>query len=241
MHRVYEQFIESLSGSADDKDLQRSMTNLLSAFEVSRFAYLCLSPSNRTQPRYISNYPAVWTSHYLQKQYQKIDPIVTCAGCSDAPFSWGKGFRLGEISADGSRFFDEAAEFGICSGLTIPILDRRGGRAALTFAADEHSPSLLRLADRYTRAFQLVATIYHIQVRRICSGRTVVDGVRLTRREFECLQWASKGKSAWETGQILGITRRTVAFHLDNARAKLGVRTVAQAIARLAASSRQPG
>ena len=238
MQRIYETFIESLSESVDETDLQRTMTNLLVAFDVDRFAYLSLPRTAKDQPRFVANYPAAWTSHYLRRQYQKIDPVITCAGCSDLPFSWGRKFGLDSRSARGIRFFDEAAEFGIRSGLTIPIKDRWGGRAVLTFAADENCPALMRLSDRYSQAIQLVATSYHIQARRICSGQLVIDGIKLTRREFECLQWAAKGKSAWDISQILGIKRRTVAFHLDNARAKLGVRTIAQAVLRLAISRR---
>lgn len=240
MQFIYEEFIESLAESVDEQDLERSMINLLAAFEINRFAYLSQSSSTALPPRYISNYPTAWTSHYLQNRYQMLDPVVACAVRSDVPFNWGRKFALGASSREECKFFHEAAEFGICSGLTIPILDRRGDRAALTFAADEDCPALLRLIDRYTRAFQLVATSYHIQVRRIFSGNNTVDGVKLTPRECECLQWAAKGKSAWETGEILGITRRTVAFHLDNTRAKLGVRTVAQAISRLGSSHKFP-
>jgi DNA-binding CsgD family transcriptional regulator len=47
------------------------------------------------------------------------------------------------------------------------------------------------------------------------------DGV-LTVREVECLRWVSLGKTAEETGTILGISRRTVEFHLGNATQKLG-------------------
>jgi LuxR family transcriptional regulator, activator of conjugal transfer of Ti plasmids len=64
----------------------------------------------------------------------------------------------------------------------------------------------------------------------------IADGASLTPRELECLEWAAQGKSAWEIGRILGISRHTVAFHLDNAKAKLGVRTIVQAVARLTAS-----
>lgn len=63
-----------------------------------------------------------------------------------------------------------------------------------------------------------------------------VDGVRLSPREREALEWAAKGKSAWEIGLILNISRRTAAFHLENAKAKLGVRTICQAVARFAAA-----
>ncbi|ESZ53486.1 helix-turn-helix transcriptional regulator [Mesorhizobium sp. L103C131B0] len=41
-----------------------------------------------------------------------------------------------------------------------------------------------------------------------------MDGISLTPREYECLQWAARGKSAWAIGCILGIKPRTAAFHL---------------------------
>lgn len=44
---------------------------------------------------------------------------------------------------------------------------------------------------------------------------------RITQREIECLQWASIGKTAWEISMILGISERTVGFHLSNAATKL--------------------
>ena len=64
----------------------------------------------------------------------------------------------------------------------------------------------------------------------------MIGGVSLSPREFECLKWAARGKSAWEIGQILGISRHTVATHLQNSKSKLGVRTIVQAVARLTAS-----
>ncbi|HUH89003.1 MAG TPA: helix-turn-helix transcriptional regulator [Pusillimonas sp.] len=46
----------------------------------------------------------------------------------------------------------------------------------------------------------------------------------LSRRELECLHWASLGKTSWEIGAILGITERTINFHIQNACRKLQVR-----------------
>ena len=39
----------------------------------------------------------------------------------------------------------------------------------------------------------------------------------LTLREREVLWWAAQGKSAWESGEILHITERTVDQHTQNA------------------------
>ncbi len=45
---------------------------------------------------------------------------------------------------------------------------------------------------------------------------------QLTEKEKECLRWVSLGKTATESGIILGKSRRTVAFHCNNAVRKLG-------------------
>ncbi|WP_258763314.1 helix-turn-helix domain-containing protein [Bradyrhizobium arachidis] len=47
----------------------------------------------------------------------------------------------------------------------------------------------------------------------------VVDRMLLSPRELEFLERSAHGKSAWEIGNIFGISPRTVGFHLDNARA----------------------
>ncbi|MGP1613498.1 MAG: helix-turn-helix domain-containing protein [Pollutimonas bauzanensis] len=45
----------------------------------------------------------------------------------------------------------------------------------------------------------------------------------LTDRELACLRWAAVGKTSWEMGVILGLTERTINFHVHNACRKLGV------------------
>jgi DNA-binding CsgD family transcriptional regulator len=56
--------------------------------------------------------------------------------------------------------------------------------------------------------------------------------LELSRRQLECLSWAEAGKSARDTGQILGISQRTVEKHLEQAYEVLGVRTRIQAVVR---------
>ncbi len=45
----------------------------------------------------------------------------------------------------------------------------------------------------------------------------------LSGREQQCLEWVSHGKTSWETAVILGLSERTVNFHLRNACCKLNV------------------
>lgn len=236
MPLLFETFLEQLSVSVDETDFRDAMAGAAAGLDLLTFAYLSLPSQPSGNPRLISNYPPRWTTQYLQKRYQKLDPIVLRARSGGCPFRWGPDLRGVEMSPAQQKLFDEAAQFNICCGLTIPIVDRRGCVAAMTFAADEPNSPFLRVAERYEQALQLMATCFHIYARRKLSGNRTVDGVSLTQREYDCLQWAARGKSAWATGQILGIKERTAAFHLDNAKKKLGVRSQNQAIALLASS-----
>jgi DNA-binding CsgD family transcriptional regulator len=56
----------------------------------------------------------------------------------------------------------------------------------------------------------------------------------LSAREAECLRWVADGKTDSEAGKILGISPRTVRFHINNAKDKLGVATRIQAVAKRA-------
>jgi DNA-binding response OmpR family regulator len=58
--------------------------------------------------------------------------------------------------------------------------------------------------------------------------------VDLNDREVETLTWAARGKTSSEIAQILGLAKRTVDFHIDNARTKLGAATRVEAAIKAA-------
>ena len=58
--------------------------------------------------------------------------------------------------------------------------------------------------------------------------------VDLNDREVETLTWAARGKTSAEIAQILGLSKRTVDFHIDRAREKLGAATRVEAAIKAA-------
>ncbi|MES5489018.1 LuxR family transcriptional regulator [Bradyrhizobium sp. INPA03-11B] len=238
MRRVLQAFVDQLADSTDLDDLGKSMAATTAALNLSCFAYLSMPRTPNTAPVLISNYPSTWTSHYLRRQYERIDPVIVQAFHHPEPFRWGHGIGPATNSLPERELFEEAAQFGIRCGFTIPVHDRHGAIAAVTFAADERRSSFERSIETHTHVLQLIAMYFHAHARRNDISDRLTGGIALSRRELECLTWAAEGKSAWETGSIMGISRHTVAFHLDNAKAKLGVRTTIQAVARLAAALR---
>lgn len=238
MHRVFQRFIDRLSSAEDPAGFSEAMAVTAAALDLSCFAYLALPREPKEKPRLISTYPAKWTSHYLQSHYERIDPVIMQALQTPEPFQWGIGLSFKYNSAQ-QELLNEAAQFGIRLGFTVPIHDGRGPIAALTFATDQQRPQFEHCTNSHARVLQLMAMYFHAHVRRKLSGDRKIGGALLSPRELECLEWAAQGKSAWEIGRILGISHHTVASYLENAKEKLGVRTIVQAATRLAAARGQ--
>lgn len=236
MHRVFQAFIDGLAASGDAESLRTVLAEAGAALDLSCFAYLALPTRRGGLPELISTYPVAWTDHYLRQRYERLDPVIVKALATIEPFEWGQEFPSQRLSKPQCALLEEAACCGIRCGFTVPVHDSRGPIAAVTFAADERRASFQRCIEHHRHVLQLMAMYFHAHARRRLSASRVIDGIALSPREFECLGWAAKGKSAWEVGQLLNITRRTAAFHLDNAKMKLGVRTICQAVAKLAAA-----
>jgi LuxR family transcriptional activator of conjugal transfer of Ti plasmids len=233
---VVQTFIDRLSVSKDHAELRSTLADAAAAFDLHSFAYLSLPWRHDDTPLLISTYPIKWTEHYLESGYERLDPVLLRARHGKEPFEWGLGVGSVRLSKRQQQLFDEAAQFDIRCGFTIPVHGGRSPVAAITFASRERHPTFCRRIERYGEALQVMAGLYHARIRRTLKGDRIVADVKLSPREFDCLRWAALGKSAGDTAQILGITRRTAVFHLENAKQKLRVRTTLQAVARYSAS-----
>ncbi|CAB3757265.1 hypothetical protein LMG29660_03063 [Burkholderia puraquae] len=58
------------------------------------------------------------------------------------------------------------------------------------------------------------------------------DDVTLSMRECEVLRWAAEGKTAYEIGIILGLTERTINFHISRSIAKLNASNKTNAVVK---------
>jgi LuxR family transcriptional activator of conjugal transfer of Ti plasmids len=238
MFEVFRSFVDVLVDGADAVALRAALAEVSDAFDLPFFAYFSIPKGLPKATWLVSNYATEWTDRYVQLGYDRLDPVILSAKTAAAPFYWNE-IRSSVSEAQKQRWFlEEAARFGITSGFTIPIPDPSAHVAAMSFASDGSRASFQGSLERHAAALQLVALYFHRHARRLLSLERTIDGIRLTSREFECLQWAAAGKSAWDIGGILNVSRRTAAFHLDNVRRKLGVRSLAQAVALFARSQR---
>lgn len=178
--------------------------------------------------RVFNGYPDAWRSRYDEKGYAEIDPVVQHCLRNTTPVIWTE-----ELFAGPARTLrEEAKEHGLVYGVSCPVRDWTGSAGMLSLARDRpfeqdetRLPELIGLA-------QLLAGFVHAGVKGLIasSGQRNLP-VDLTPRERESLQWTGSGKTAWEISKILGISERTVVFHLTNAVQKLGANNRTQAIA----------
>ncbi|MGO9359914.1 MAG: response regulator transcription factor, partial [Xanthobacteraceae bacterium] len=77
--------------------------------------------------------------------------------------------------------------------------------------------------------FDVLDAIIKARLAHVARTDVWVRDVQLNDREVQALTWVARGKTSMEIAKILGLTKRTVDFHIDNARNKLGVSTRTEA------------
>ncbi len=82
--------------------------------------------------------------------------------------------------------------------------------------------------------FEILDTIIIARLARVARNAVWPERVKLSDREVEALTWAARGKTSAEIAQILNLSKRTVDFHIENARDKLGVSNRIQAVIKAA-------
>jgi DNA-binding response OmpR family regulator len=78
--------------------------------------------------------------------------------------------------------------------------------------------------------FEVLAAIIAARLAGVARTGLWPKAVDLNDREVEVLTWVARGKTSIEIAQILGLTKRTIDFHIDNARGKLGAATRSEAV-----------
>ncbi len=108
---------------------------------------------------------------------------------------------------------------------------------ALTDRDNELKGRQLGADDYVTKPidFEVLDTIIRARLARVARDDVWPKHVELNDREIETLTWAARGKTSAEIAKLLDLSKRTVDFHIENARAKLGVSTRIQAAVKAAA------
>ena len=216
--------------TSSQPDLLPLLRRIADAYGLLHVAYLATNlPQIAQQKPYVSaTYPQAWIERYQDQGYVRIDPVLKSGFRSLLPIDWS---NLDKASFSTRRLFAESKEFGVgTNGLTIPIRGNFGERAVLSITSELGLRDWAAQVQCLARDFQIIA--HNIHHKLLQNNGLILSQSDLSPREVECLQWAARGKTVFETAVILGISERTVRFYLDIARHKLDAANIAHSVAR---------
>jgi len=107
---------------------------------------------------------------------------------------------------------------------------------ALSDRADEMRGRQLGADDYVTKPidFDILETIINARLAGVARNELWPKLANLSDREAEILTWVARGKTSVQIAEMLDMPKRTVDFHLDNARVKLGASTRTEAAIKAA-------
>lgn len=156
------------------------------------------------------------------------DSIACRAMASGHPEAWDC-----ELSSDAAEWRNALLENGIVSGVTTAIHGANDWRYIYHYGSADVS-----CFDVGSTGLGVFSTLGFIATQRLMSlqPQTAVTSADapLSARELEVIRWCKDGKSYPEIARILGISTKTVEFHISNAMRKLGVNQKISAIVETA-------
>lgn len=227
MDQWFEHLTEQVSLATDEKSVAAVLRNLAHEAGFGLFAYVSLHANTH---KILSNYPELWQQRYVEELYVSVDPVMLGARQKSDAFAWSNP-TSGQLTKRQKKFFSEAAEFGIQSGISIPIRSGFGQMAMLTLASGEHG---------YAESRSMTPSLAAAAVGQVHARLDILElkprlhvPVELTPGQLTCLRWNAEGKTADDIADIEKTSPHNVRFHLKGAKRALGAATLTQA-ARIA-------
>jgi LuxR family transcriptional regulator, quorum-sensing system regulator BjaR1 len=173
----------------------------------------------------LKKWPFQWYEVYTRRHYERFDPVIRQCRQSVQPFEWAEAPYDPQSNPKAEAVMRGASEFGMTQGYCLPVHGLNGYEACLSMGG-----AYLDLTPQTKPAIHLMAMYAFERARRIIAPHPRTNP--LTAREQETLRWAAMGKSAADTGEILGVTERTITAHIASACQKLAAANKTHAVAR---------
>lgn len=211
------------------EDVNATTLNASRAFGIEHFFAGAMPAANASlaeQQRCVIGgaWPEEWAKRYFYKGYLDKDPMIEHVRSQTSPLIWNNN---ASSSKDGNIIMNEARSFGLNNGITVPQMSLDGVKIGISFAGnhlEQDNPEMntaLTVIGSYAVA-ALLRTQKRAPVQRI---------IALSSRETEVLHWISEGKTSYEIGIILSLSKATVEKHFRTVLFKLGASNRAHAVA----------
>ncbi|MHB1056957.1 MAG: autoinducer binding domain-containing protein [Rhodanobacter sp.] len=194
-------------------------------FEYCSYVMRMPFPLGNPVVTWSSTYPERWLEHYFSHDYLSVDPLLQQVLDDPFPVVWND-----QSFPNQPEFWEEARAHGIRYGWALTSYGKQATVGMLSLARSHHLVTESELAATEAKLVWL-SHVVHGTISAMNISKPGPDQ-ELTAREREVLRWTAAGKTADEVGTILGISERTVTFHITSSLVKLDVVNKTQAVAK---------
>ncbi|MGZ8231601.1 MAG: LuxR family transcriptional regulator [Burkholderiales bacterium] len=241
------QILEPMFRAAEaGKDLSPAIARIVSSLGFESFMYglsTTVRPGKDSQVFFYATLPREWWLLYERKNYVEIDPRIAVAQDQCGPAPWDRSIALNITPAKHharlEEFLLDASAFGIRSGVSWGVRNpgNHGVIVALNCPAEVFGRAHRDRLARNIGSVLAFGTYFHEFFIRNFVDRGMpsrLRGAALTEREIQVLGLVARGLTAEDIALKLDIVERTVRFHVDSARTKMGALNREEAIALVA-------
>lgn len=220
-----------LEGMARARDAGGLLAVLAAAARELGFDYCAYGmrmplPLSKPATFMVNNYSPEWQARYAAAGYLSVDPTVAHGVASLNPLLWSE-----PLFAAARPLWEEARSHQLRIGWAQSSRSATGSTGMLTLARSHEPLSEAELARSERDMIWLAHAAHEAMVR--LHGQQRVQAP-LSAREAEVLRWMADGKTSVEAANILGLSERTVNFHVANALLKLGSANKTAAVVKAA-------
>lgn len=176
----------------------------------------------------VDNTPQGYVDVYSNPITYRRDPVMQHCKRQSVPIIWDQDTYVAQGLGE---LWEQQAGFGYRTGIAMALHLPEGRHFMFGVDRDEPLPHDPQELQRMVADVQLFAVLAQEAALRLLLPLPLQpERPALTPRELETLRWTMEGKTAWETGAILGISERTAVMHVNNAMHKLGCVNKHQAV-----------
>jgi LuxR family quorum-sensing system transcriptional regulator SolR len=168
--------------------------------------------------------------HYQEHGYLRVDPTVRLGITQTTSILWND-----ETFKTAPELWDDARSFGLNVGIAQPVWGADGSFGLLSLAREAEQLTAAEENLQCLRMAWMAQTTHAIIGSMLKSFLNLPVQAQLTQRELEILCWTAEGKTASEIGLILGLSDRTINFHINNFVRKLECNNKIQAAVKAVA------
>ena len=190
-------FLSQARGYGSGPEIERHFARAIGAYGYDRYSCMLVKAKSfiKEPPTLFEQSFNVWDQHYWSSRYFAGDPCADALRAYRAPFAWSD-VRAVSDPKQAEAMWGEASDIGMNDGFVVRVFAPEGRQLVvrMTTGASDTDPAARAVLESLATVF---ATL---MLRHYEEREDDADGGVITRREAECLHWASRGRRIGRSG-----------------------------------------